>query len=261
MGKGAAAASNSNQTAEKLLVVLEALADQSQPMKLSELAHLIDMNASTLYRFLTALQNRGYVTQHESSGKYALNLKLCCLAENVKKQFSISRLLHYAVVSVAELFQESAHLAEEENHMIVYLDNVTDNSQMLTIRQHIGRTAPLHCTGIGKLLLLEYSNSELDSLISDRGLIGYTRNTLTTKEALCRELAQVRRQGYALDNEECELGVRCVAVPVRDYTRKVVAGLSVSGPITRVTDEVIEEKLPRLKLIAAKASEDLGYIP
>ena len=71
----------------------------------------------------------------------------------------------------------------------------------------------------------------------------------------------MRRQGYALDNEECELGVRCVAVPVRDYTRKVVAGLSVSGPITRVTDEVIEEKLPRLKLIAAKASEDLGYIP
>lgn len=258
MAKGETAASN--QTAEKLLVVLETLAYQNRPVKLSELAHLINMNASTLYRFLAALQNRGYVTQHEGSGAYALNLKLCHLAENVKKQFSISSLLHYAVVSVAELFQESAHLAQEENHMIVYVDNMTDTSQMLTIRQYIGRTAPLHCTGIGKLLLLEYSDSKLDELIAEKGLTGYTKYTYTTKEALCKELDKIRRLGYALDNEECELGVRCVAVPVRDYTEKIIAGLSVSGPTTRITDEIIQEKLPQLLSIADKASEDLGYI-
>ena len=252
-------AASANQTAEKLLQVLEALACQSRPVKLIDLARELGMNTSTLYRFLAALQNQGYIARQEESSKYALNLKLCYLAEQVKKSSSIASILHPAVVEVGELFQEAAHLAQEENRHIVYVDNAAGASQMLVIRQHIGKTAPMHCTGVGKLLLLEYTDSQLDALISELGLPRYTEHTLTTAQALRAELEQVRAQGYAFDNEECEIGVRCLAVPVRNYTGKIVAGLSVSGPTARITDAVVQEKLPAFLDIAQRASLDLGY--
>lgn len=252
-------AASANQTAEKLLQVLEGLAHQSRPVKLIDLARELEMNTSTLYRFLAALQNQGYIARQEESSKYALNFKLCYLAEQVKKSSSIASILHPAVVEAGELFQEAAHLAQEEGHRIVYVDNTAGASQMLTIRQHIGKTAPMHCTGVGKLLLLEYSDSQLDALIAEQGLPRYTEHTHTTKQSLCMELQQVRMQGYAFDNEECEIGVRCLAVPVRNYTGKIVAGLSVSGPTTRITDAVVQEKLPAFLDIARRASLDLGY--
>jgi len=258
MQKGTSTAS-SNQTAEKLLQVMEALARQSQPVKLIDLAHELDMNNSTLYRFLTALQNAGYVTQYKDSGKYAMNLKLCHLSEMIKQNFGVTSALHQALVEISELFQESAHLAQAEDHMIVYTDNVASSAQMLTIRQHIGKRAPMHCTGVGKLFLSEYSAAELDELIALRGLPRYTEYTPTTKEELQARLAQIRSRGYAFDDEECEIGVRCVAVPIRNYTGRIIGGLSVSAPTSRITDAVVEKNLPAMLEIARRASMDLGY--
>lgn len=258
MAKECATAS-SNQTAEKMLLVLEALAYRAKPIKLIDLARELSMNTSTLYRFLTALQKQGYITQQEESGKYALNFKLCYLAEQVKKHSSMAGILHSFVVETGELFQESAHLAREENRRIVYIDNVAGASQMLTIRQYIGKMAPMHCTGVGKLLLLEYSESDLDALIAECGMPRYTEHTHTSKQSLMRELEQVRRQGYAFDNEECEIGMRCLAVPVRGYTGKIVAGLSISGPTSRITDELVQQKLPQFLDIARRASAAMGY--
>ena len=159
MAKDSAAASN--QTAEKLLLVLEALARQTQPVKLVDLAHQVGMNQSTCYRFVAALQNAGYAAQDRESGKYILNLKLCSLAEMIKDRVSVTSLLHAFVAEASALFQESAHLVQEENRQIVYIDNVTISSQSLITRQYIGRTAPMYCTGVGKLFLLEYSPEEL----------------------------------------------------------------------------------------------------
>lgn len=248
----------SNQTAEKLLLVLEALAYQNQPVKLIDFAKELNMNPSTLYRFLSAMENTGYVTQNEVTGKYSLNLKLCYLAEMVKRNQSLVALLHYAVVEASTLFQEAAHLAQAEDQRIVYVDNVTTTLQALTIQQYIGKTAPMHCTGVGKLFLSEYSDDALDAYIHHQELTALTPYTITTKESLRKELEQVRKQGYAYDNEECELGVRCVAVPIIDCSGHVVSGLSVSGPITRLTDELIKRKLPALLEIAERASKDLG---
>lgn len=249
----------SNQTAEKLLLVLEALARQTQPVKLVELAHQVGMNQSTCYRFVAALQNAGYAAQDRESGRYTLNLKLCSLSEMIKDRVSVTNLLHAFVAEASALFQESAHLVQEENRQIVYIDNVTVSSQSLITRQYIGRTAPMYCTGVGKLFLLEYSPEELEEYIAGTGLTRLTQHTLSTGDALRRALAFSRENGYALDNEECEIGVRCVAAPVRDYTGRTVAGLSVSGPTSRVTDELIAAKLPAFLDIADRASREMGY--
>lgn len=251
---------SSNQTAEKVLQVLEVLAHQSQPVKLIDLSRMLGMNTSTLYRFLTALQNTGYVMQQAETGKYALNLKICYLAGKVRESYSIASILHPIVDSASALFNESAHLSQEDNGMIVYMDNVVGASQILTTQHYIGKTAPIHCTGVGKLFLLEYTDQQLDRLIAEKGLPRYTQHTLTTKEALVRELEQVRSSGYAFDNEECEIGVRCVAVPIRDYTGRIVAGLSVSGPTSRLTDDCIQSKIQALLAMAEAASRSLGYV-
>ena len=251
----------SNQTAEKLLLVLEALAQQDRPVKLVELSRELNMNGSTLYRFLTTLEKFGYVMQYEDSEKYALTLKLCQLSEMIKNRFSITNTLHNFLLEASNLFKESAHLAQRENNTIVYIDNVSGASQMLTIRQYIGKMAPMHCTGIGKLLLLEYDMKEIDQMIAEKGLPKYTEHTITTKGGLLNELDTVRKLGYAFDNEECELGVRCIAVPVRDYTGKIVAGISVSGPTTRITDEVVTDNLSYLLDISMRASCALGFNP
>lgn len=250
---------STNQTAEKLLVVLEALAHQNQPVKLLDFARELGMNSSTLYRFLSALHNMGYVTQDETSGKYALNLKLCYLAELVKRNQSIVTILHDFVVEAGLLFQETAHLTQVENQHIVYVDNTIAGAQSLTIQQYIGKTAPMYCTGVGKLFLSEFTQAQLDDYLYHHQLVSLTPYTLATREALCQELEEVCRKQYAIDNEECELGVRCVAVPVRDYTGKIAAGLSVSGPATRITDEVIQAKLSQLQCIASRASSALGF--
>lgn len=252
----------SNQSAEKVMLVLEALASQPQPVKLSELSREIKMNSSTLYRFLVALQNAGYVLQHKESGKYELNLKLCYLSDLIKSHFSITSVLHPFVAEASMLFQEFAHLGQMENGKIVYVDYVETEaaySQSLMIRPHVGRTAQMHCTSIGKLFLSEYDEDELEEFIAKNDLPARTENTLCTGEALMEELRTVRAQGYSLDNEECEIGVRCIAVPIRDYTGKIAAGLSISAPTTRITSERIRSTLPAFLDIAQRASFELSY--
>ncbi len=248
----------SNQTADKLLNVLEAFAFEPQPAKLSELARKLGMNVSTLYRFTTSLQKCGYVEQLED-GRYEISLKLCWLADRVRRRQDVTVILHPFAVEACAVFDESAHIAVEYGSMILYTDNVISQSQTLTIQQHIGKTAPKYVTGIGKLFLSQLEPAALDLYIRETGLKAYTKNTITGKDGLLAEFSFIEKNGFVYDNEECELGVRCVAVPVRDYSGRIVAGLSISGPASRLSDEAVAAHIEALKDIAARASKALGY--
>ena len=142
---------------------------------------------------------------------------------------------------------------------VVYIEVVPGPDQMIRTMQRIGNLAPMHCTGVGKLLLLNHKESYIDKMIEKKGLQKFTDNTITTKRELLKELETVRKQGYAFDNEECEIGARCISLPVRDFSGKVVAGISVTGPIFRM-DEIINEKnIEYLKQVALEASRKQGY--
>lgn len=248
----------SNQTAERVLMVMEAMVECNRPEKLVALAQMLNMNQSTLYRFISALQNYGYVVQH-ADGRYAMSMKICYLAERLRQQFNFVEELHPFVAEASTLLQESAHLAQMEDMSLVYTDNVANYSQALTIQQFIGKTAPLHCTGIGKLYLSEMSDDELNHYIEQKGLPRFTKNTYTDKEKLQAELERIRKNGYAFDDEECEMGVRCIALPVRDYSGKIAAGISVTGPVARITEKLLDSYIIELKNISGRASERLGY--
>lgn len=250
MERGGTRAQQSNLSSEKLLILLEHLSMQEAPCRLQELALATQMPPSTLLRFLRVLQNRGYVLQDPMSGRYALSLKLCGLADRIRSHHQLTHNSAPFLRQVVNLFQESANMAVENAGWVIYIDIMHHPARTLLSYKHIGSIAPLHCTGVGKLLLLNYDQDGLDAYIHNHGLTWYTEHTITSREGLLAELARIRGQGYAYDNEECEIGVRCIAAPVYDNDGKVLAGISATGPTIRMTTAYIRQRLPAFLAIA-----------
>jgi len=147
----------------------------------------------------------------------------------------------------------------EQDYTVVYVHVADGPGQMLRTTQRIGSQAPMHCTGVGKVILSEFPESRIDEMIRLKGLTRYTSNTLVTKEMLLNELQLIRKRGYGYDNEECELGARCIAFPLRDYSGKIIAALSVTGPLGRMTDDFINSCFRTILETVQDISYQLGY--
>ena len=250
-----------NQSSDKLLSMLEMLTEQTEPLRLQDIARLCGMNASTALRFLTALQKRNYVARDIDTGRYYVTFKLCALAHNVSTYNSIRSIALPFMRSVAATFKESCNLAIENDMTIMYVEVINGPSSTLLSTQRIGNVAPMHCTGVGKLFLTGYTSAELERFLAVKKLPVFTEHTLATPQALLDELKHIRSLGYAFDNEECEVGVRCIAAPIRDFTGKIHAGISVSGPAVRMTDEYIYTHLNFLLETAKQLSMCMGWRP
>lgn len=249
-----------NQSVEKIFQIIEAMAESSGPVRLQDLSQKVQYPASTTLRMLNTLLSYGYVNQDVETSKYSLSMKFCKIGEAVKSQFSIRDLIRPYLHELSEKCQESACLAIEQDMTVVYIDVVEGPDKMLRTMQRIGKSAPLHSTGVGKLMLVNYSQDQLEAFVQKRGLEPLTEKTITSLEALRKELDKVKTNGIALDDEECETGARCVAAPIRDYTGKVVAGISVSGPTSRITMERVVHIKGIILGIAGRASNKLGFI-
>jgi len=217
------------------------------------------MNSSTVLRFLSALQCMNYVAQDIDTGRYHLTFKLCAIAQNITSHTSIRSIAMPFLRNVSHVFGESCNLAVESDMSVMYVEVANASGKTLMSTQRIGNVAPMHCTGVGKLMLSGFSENEMEKYIAVRGLPKLTEHTLTTKEAIDSELDKIRSDGYAFDNEECEAFVRCIAAPIHDYTGKIIAGISVSGPAARMSDEHIMKNLPVLMETATQISLRLGW--
>jgi DNA-binding IclR family transcriptional regulator len=251
----------SNQSSEKLLLVLEKMIALGQPQRLQDIAREVEMNPSTTLRFVGALEECGYVNQDPQTQKYCITMKICALSGKVLANMNnnVRDLGRSILRSLSHLFQESACMSVEKDMAVLYTDVQDGPDQMLRTMQHIGNIAPMHCTGVGKLMLTNYSDAELDQYIEAKGLPRFTPKTLCCREDLVHELDNIRQRGYAYDNEECEIGARCVAVAARDHTRRVAYCLSVTGPSTRLTDAKIRANIPYMFDMAYQLSIMLGY--
>ena len=248
-----------NQSVDKMFQIIEVMAESKGPMRLQDISKGVQYPASTVLRMLSTLIDLGYVYQDKETSKYFLSLKFCMIGEAVRSQFNIRDVVYPYLAELSEICQESSCLAIEQDMMVVYLDVVQDHDKMLKTLQRIGKAAPMHSTGVGKLLLLNYNNSQLEELVKQKGLLKLTDKTLADLPSLKEELNSVRNQGYALDDEECEVGARCVAAPIRDYTEKVIAAISVSGPTSRITSEKMEGIIQAVLDISGRISKKLGY--
>ncbi|MCL2578978.1 MAG: IclR family transcriptional regulator [Oscillospiraceae bacterium] len=249
----------SNQSSDKLLSLIELLSEQPEPIRLQDISRLSGLNPSTALRFINALSRRGYLAQDADTGRYYLTFKICGLAQSISSHMSVRKIALPFLRELSNVFSESCNLAVESNMSVLYVEVASSQNRTLVSTQRIGNAAALHCTGVGKLFLSQYPSDKLTGLLGQRPLEAFTEHTITDPQALGRELAHVRAVGFAYDNEECEDGTRCIAAPVRDFTGKIVAGISVSGPAVRMSDEHIAEHLPSLLDCTKQISLRLGW--
>ena len=248
-----------NQSVEKAFRILEAMASYRQPVQLWLLAELTGCPSSTVVRFLHTLIKLGYVRQDPQTKKYFLTFRLCRLAGQIRSSNPLNRIARPVMEELARQCKESVCLAVEEKNRAVYIEVVDGPDQLVRSLQRIGNSSPMYCTGVGKLLLLNRSPEEMSLFFRQETLERFTRNTFTQPESVLTELQRVRVRGYAFDNEECEIGARCIAVPIRDFTGRIAAGLSVTGTVFQINGEFVEKNLPRIRAAADEISEILGY--
>lgn len=247
-----------NQSVDRTLDIIEVMAEAGQPLRLSEIAQRTGLPAATALRMLQTLLLRRYAYQEPDTLRYGLTLGFARIGALVSENLRLRDVAHPLLASLSQACRESVCLGVEEDMEVIYADVLDGPDGMLKITQRIGKRAPMHCTGIGKVLLSAYTPQALERFVRSKGLPGLTAHTLVTPQALEAELAAILRQGYALDNEECELGAACIATGVYDYQGKCVAGISVTCPSARMTPDRMKTFAPMIRRTAQEIGQRLG---
>lgn len=249
-----------NLSSDKLLQIIEYMSAKRLPMRLKNIADDLHISQPTVVRYLRTMCNQGYVYQDASTGYYAMTWKICRLSSSLESNLVLRSMAGSLLADFANTYNLGALVAVERDGRLVYLDLVSAPHGSVETMLRIGKDAPMHSTGSGKILLSTMPQSRIQQILDQYGLIRLTPKTITTEDALKEELQQVRIRGYALDNEECELGHRCVSVPLHDYTGAVVAAVSAFDSADRLTDTEIQSvALPGLQAMAREISFRMGY--
>ena len=248
-----------NQSTNKVLAIMEFLSYSKEPLRLIDIADGLNYNTSTTLRFLNSLEQNGYVYKNPHTLKYQMTYKLCGLANQINRNSNLVEISMTPIKQLSARLKECVCLAVEQDDSIIYIYAVDGPQQMLRTTKRIGSQAPMHCTGVGKMILSEFSTERIQELISRKGLEPYTDHTIVSADALLTELQTIRRRGYAYDNEECELGARCIAFPIRNYSGRMIAALSVTGPVCRITDAFIDANFRTILETVQDISYQLGY--
>ncbi|MCC3717780.1 DNA-binding transcriptional regulator KdgR [Rouxiella badensis] len=241
----------------KVFGILQALGDERE-IGITELSQRVMMSKSTVYRFLQTMKSLGYVDQEGESEKYTLTLKLFELGAKALQNVDLIRSADIQMRELSRLTRETIHLGALDEDGIVYIHKI-DSMYNLRMHSRIGRRNPLHSTAIGKVLLAWGEQNDVQAILAEMQFTRSTENTLMDVPSLVKVLEQVREQGYGEDNEEQEQGLRCIAVPVFDRFGVVVAGLSISFPTIRFSEESKQDYVAMLHTAARNISEQLGY--
>jgi len=244
------------QVIERMMNLLDALAAHTGAVSLKELAQSTGLHPSTAHRILNDMVVGRFVDRGEQAGTYRLGMRLLELGNLVKARLSVREA---ALEPMRELHQrtgQTVNLSLRQGDEIIYVERAYSERSGMQVVRAIGGRAPLHLTSSGKLFLAADDPRLVRAYATRTGLAGQTRNSITELPKLERELSLVRARGYARDNEELELGVRCIASAVRDDSGRIVAGLSLSAPADRMDDDWATD----LIAAAQQISQRLGYV-
>jgi len=250
------------QTIEKVSSILEILGQNPKGISIRDLSARLCLPKGTAHRLLSSLNYFGYVRQDGRTKNYFLGFKLVELGHLLLSHLDLRREAESFLKDLAERTRETVHMVFLDRNEIVYVDKVESdqNSSGLRMASRVGLRNPAHCCAVGKVLLAHLSKEELEHLIEEKDLPKRTENTITNPAELKEHLNLVLRQGYAIDDEENEKGIRCVASPIYNEAGKAAAAVSVSGPAFRVTKRVIQETLKKEVMETAyRISGRLGY--
>jgi DNA-binding IclR family transcriptional regulator len=239
-----------NATAvERALLILEALDSSRRGLNISELSRRLRIPKSSTHVIMLTLERMGYVQKRDDTLHYSLGLKAHALGQGMMRNLSVSEVALPAMRVLVDQLRLPAHLAVPDGDQGVYIQKV-DAPGLIKIDTYVGRRMDLHCTGVGKILLAFGPPELLERFLAKQVYIRHTRNTITSPKAMQREIARTRRAGYAVDDEEEELAVRCVAVPVF-HAGRFVAALSVTGTTTQIPITELDVVAEHLRRTAA----------
>jgi len=242
------------QVIERMMSLLDVLADSPEPASLKILAQTTGLHPSTAHRILAAMTNASLVERQEA-GTYALGIRLLELGNLVKSRINIREIALPFMQRLHESIGEAINLGIRHEDEIIYVERTSSGRSLVRVVYLVGGRAPLHLTSVGKLFLAADGIADVRAYAKRTGLPGKTPHSLTSLGMLEKELDKVRRHDLSYDNEEAEMGLRCIAAPIRNDEGVIVAGLSVSAP----TDRHNPDWVAQIKATADEISLALGY--
>ena len=244
------------QVIERMFSLIDVLARHPDPVSLKVLSEQTGLHPSTAHRILNDLAVGRFVDRPEA-GSYRLGMRLLELGNLVKARLDVREAAIGPMRELHRLTHQPVNLSVRQGDEIVYIERTYSERSGMQVVRAVGGRAPLHLTSVGKLFLAHDDPQRVRAYATRTGLAGHTRNSLTELATLEREIARVQSSGVARDNEELELGVRCMAAGLYDDQGKLVAGLSISAPADRLEESWLE----RLRTTAADISLKLGHAP
>ncbi len=245
---------------ERALTILECLASTRNGMSFAELAHRLGLAKSSTHVLLSTLERRGYIERAIPSRRYRFGLKLFSLANMAIAGVSLRDEARPYLQALMEKTKLTVHMAILDHDEAVLIEKV-EPPGLIKLATWIGKRMDLHCTSLGKALLAHVPEKELDPLLGDRGLPKHNRRTIGSPRKLKQELRRIRKSGYATDDEEDEIGLRCVGVPVFNREAQVIAAISVAGLVSRLPLQRIPSIATVVKETATALSRHYGFSP
>ncbi len=248
---------NHVRSVKRAIRILE-LIGRDRSKRITDISRELNIPKSSVYQIISELVNEKILEKDNESNLYFLGLKIFELANMARFNLEIIKVSTVYLEKLNKKLDETIQLTVLESGEVLYVACLESKKRLRT-HCALGERAPLHCTGVGKAILAFMPAYEVERIIQKKGLKKFTKNTITDKNALFKELRKISNQGYSIDNMEHEDGIRCVAVPIRNHEGNVFASISVSGPSQRITKEVESILAESMKDTAIKISTRLGY--
>jgi IclR family KDG regulon transcriptional repressor len=241
------------------LRILLILGENGGPLGVNEVSRRLDIDKSTTHRIMSTLCGQGFVEQDSETRKYMLGLRVIEVAALKLRGIRLLKVARSAIQELMSQSRETVHLAVQAEGEVMYLDS-EQYAGVITVNTTIGGRAPVHSSAVGKALLCGLSAEEVDRILAIKGLQRFTEKTIVDPRQFYQHLQQSRERGYGLDDEETDLGVRCLAAPVLDHRGSVVAAVGISGPTQRMQFDRIPILAHLVKECASKISRQLGFV-
>ncbi|KXS48448.1 IclR family transcriptional regulator [Halanaerobium congolense] len=243
---------------DRALNILEVIVESENGMGVTEISRELDVHKSTVYRLLDTLKYRGYLEKNKDNHKYLAGIKLFELSSKVINEIDSRMRVRPYLEELMEKTKETVHLGILDDGEIIYLDKV-ESTATIRMYSQVGKRAPVHSTSLGKTILAQLSESEVCKILEEKGMVAKTKNTITDVDKFLEHLKEVKKQGYAVDNEEQEKDIRCIAGPIFNHRGEVVAAFSISAPISRMNQKRMGKLAELVVQYSEKMSRSLGY--
>lgn len=226
---------NPIQVTDRLFLVIETLAETG-PLTLAALCQRLDLNKSTVHRLLSSLIYVGYVRQDPSDGRYALSFRFLTLSNQILQNIDILEIARPFIRELSRETGETVHFVQLDGLEAVYIYKQESSQNSIRMASKVGSRIPLYCSGIGKAMLADMEDEAIKKIWDSSSISKLTPHTITDYTAFFERIQEVRQRGYALDDEENEIGVRCIAAAVQGFDDGARYAFSISAPVTRMDD-------------------------